>query len=78
MDQNRTFGWLVLGLDPTVECKNGRGIIRHTVIRPGSEMEELDSQYTTVPIQLETGGKRGDKAVVYKYTLTEASNVLTV
>ncbi len=44
----------MLGLDPTVEPKNGHGIVRHTVIRPGSEMEELDSQYTTVPIQLET------------------------
>ena len=39
VDQNRTFRWLVLGLDPTMECKNGRGIVRHTVIRPGSEME---------------------------------------
>ena len=39
VDQNRTFRWLVLGLNPTMEPKNGRGILRHTVIRPGSEME---------------------------------------
>ncbi len=39
VDQNRTFRWLVLGLDPTMEPKNGRGIVRHTMIRPGSEME---------------------------------------
>ena len=34
VDQEGTSGWLVLGLDPTVEPKNGRGIVRHSVVRP--------------------------------------------
>ena len=39
VDQERAFGWVVLGLHSTVEPENGGGIVRHSMIWPGSEVE---------------------------------------
>ena len=39
VDQDRTFGWVVLGLHSMMEPKNGRSIVRNSMIWPGSEVE---------------------------------------
>ncbi len=57
VDEDGSFGWLMLGLDSTVEPKNGRGIFRHSVIRPGSEMKQFDPQHTTITTQLQKCGR---------------------
>ena len=53
VDQEGPSGWLVLGLDPTVEPKNGRGIVRHTVIRPRCEVKLSGlERFPTFPFDL--------------------------
>ena len=38
VDEDGSFGWLMLGLHSTVEPKNGCGIFWHSMIGPGSEV----------------------------------------
>ena len=38
VDEDGSFGRLMLGLHSTVKPKNGRGIFRHSMIRPSSEV----------------------------------------
>ena len=46
VDQQRTFRWPVLFPHLLVEGQDGRGIVRHSVIRPGCEVELSDRQLT--------------------------------
>ncbi len=53
VDQEGTSGRLVLGLNPTVEPKNGRGIVRHTVIRPRRKVKLSGlERFPTFPFHL--------------------------
>ena len=46
VDKHRAFGWSVLFLNLPVEGQDGSGIIRHSMIRPGSEVELSHFQWT--------------------------------
>ncbi len=53
VDQEGTSGWLVLRLDPTMEPKNGRGIVRHTMVRPRRKVKLSGlERFPTFPFDL--------------------------
>ena len=52
VDQERAFGWVVLGLHSTVEPKNRGGIVRHSVIWPGGEVVLSCLEVSSTSLQL--------------------------